>query len=157
MRNITLKCWSGLILIALLTVFGCKGGKNPAGNNFPNFNFESSQSGCREGLGRLAKASGSGSIVLSSFDDTIRVLHANAYYNCCAQIKTKVVKTEYGFDLFEKDEGHDCRCMCYTDITTFIYDISAGTYSIRLFDVSGNLIGQGNVIVRPKKPNGNPG
>lgn len=157
MRNVSLKYWAGLILIALLAICGCKEGKSPTGSITPSFFFESFQSGCKEGLGKLAKASGNGSIILSSFNDTIRVLHANAYYNCCAEIKTVVVETEKGFDLFEKDEGEDCRCMCYLDVTTFIYGVSVGTYYIKVFDISGNLVDCGYVVVRPKEPSGNPG
>ncbi len=157
MQNVSLKYLAVLILVALLALSCCKEGKNPTSSSAPSFFFESFQSGCKEGLGKLAKASGNGSIVLSSFNDTIRVLHANANYNCCAEIKTEVVETEKGFDLFEKDEGYDCRCMCYLDVTTFIYDVSVGTYYIKVFDISGNLVDCGYVVVRPKEPSGNPG
>jgi hypothetical protein len=157
MRNIALKFWIGLILITLVVVFGCKEGKNPAGSGTPGFFFEYFQGSCKEGLVKLAKASGNGSIVLSSFNDTIRVLHTNVNYNCCAEITVGVVETEKGFNLFEKDEGEDCRCMCYIDVTTFIYDVSAGTYYIKVFDISGNLVDYGYVVVRPKDPSGYPG
>ena len=157
MRNVALKYYPGLILIALLALSGCKEGKSPTGSSAPSFLHEFFQSGCKEGLVKLAKASGSRSIILSSFNDTIRVLHTNAYYNCCAKITVEVVEIEKGFDLFEKDEGEECRCMCYLDVTTFIYGVSAGTYYIKVFDISGNLVDHGYVVVRPKEPSGYPG
>ena len=119
----------------------------------PLFSAESFHSGCKEETIRTGKISG-GSIILSSFNDTIRVVHANAHYNCCADVKMEVEKTDYGFDLCEKDEGFNCGCTCDSDITTFIYGLAGGTYLVKVFDLDGNHIDQGYVIVRPKDPTG---
>lgn len=144
-------------LIALLSI--CLGivacGKNYYPTKTPPpFFAESFHSGCKEETGKIGKISTSGTIVLSSFNDTIRVVHASAHYNCCADIKMEVEKTHYGFDLCEKDEGFNCGCTCDSDITAFIYGLAAGTYLVKVFDLDGNHIDQGYVVVRPKDPTG---
>ncbi len=137
-----------LILIALSILFACEREKSPT-SSLLGFYFESSHTGCKESFGKTVQSSGGGSVVISSFNDTIRVLHANAYYNCCSDIKTDVVKTRLGFDVFEIDQGDSCDCMCYLDVTTFICHLSAGTYLIRLLDIRGSLVDRGYVIIRP--------
>lgn len=148
MRKTTTKYKAALILILLCIFSACKEESNPTSSSL-GFFFESSHTGCKEGFGGRVQGSGGGSVVLSSFNDTIRVLHANAYYNCCSDIKTDVVKTRLGFDVFEIDHGDSCDCMCYLDVTTFICHLSAGTYLIRLLDIRGSLVDRGYVIIRP--------
>jgi hypothetical protein len=123
-------------------------------NSLPPFSAESFHSICKEESGKIGKTTGGGSIILSSFNDTVRVIHANARYNCCADIKMEVKKTSYGFDILEKDEGFSCDCICDFDVTCLIYGLSDGSYLIKVFDVEGNFYYQGYVVVRSKKPDG---
>jgi hypothetical protein len=144
-----------LILLSLLILLACKEDQILTSNSDEWF-FESLDSGCKEeGSGKIYKISGSGTVVFSSFNDTIWVLHANAYYNRCAEIETDVKEARYGFDLFQIDVSDTTsRYMCYHDLTVFICNVSAGTYLIKLFDTDGNLVDQGYVVVRPKDPHG---
>lgn len=142
-----------LILILLSILFACEREKSPT-NSSLGFFFESSYTGCKESFGKTVQTSGGGSFVLSSFNDTIRVLHANALYNCCAEIKTDVVKARLGFDVFEVDRGDTCECTCRMDVTTFICRVPVGTYLVRLFDTGGNLVDRGYVIIRPDDSEG---
>jgi hypothetical protein len=145
----------GLVFPVLLLLALAACGKNYYPSKPPPpFSAESFHSGCKEETSRTGKISGNGSIILSSFNDTIRVVHANAHYNCCADVKMEVEKTDYGFDLCEKDEGFNCGCTCDSDITTFIYGLAGGTYLVKVFDLDGNHIDQGYVVVRPKDPTG---
>ncbi len=144
----------GLILLVFLAFVACKKDQKIPTSSSSIFYFESFDSGCTDGFGKIVKTSGTGTVVFSSFNDTIRVLHGNAQYNCCAEIQTEVKKTYYGFDLFQKDVGDACRCMCRHDITVFISNVSAGTYLVKVFDIDGNLIDQGYVVVRPTDPSG---
>jgi hypothetical protein len=146
---------TGLILIVLCLLFACERAKSPT-NSPLGFFFESSYTGCKESFGKTVQTSGGGSVILSSFNDTIRVVHANALYNCCAEIKTDVVKTRLGFDVFEIDEGDTCDCMCRIDVTTFICRVPVGTYLIKIRDTKGNLVDRGYVIVR-RDDSGGPG
>ena len=145
MRKTTTEYKAALILILLCIFSACKEESNPTGSSL-GFFFESSNTGCKDGFGGRIQGS-EGSVVLSSFNDTIRVLHANAYYNCCSDIKTDVVKTRLGYDILEVDHGDSCDCMCYVDITTFICHVPIGTYLIKLLDTSGGLIDRGYVII----------
>jgi len=120
----------------------------------PSFYTSSSNSHCKEGLGKINDSWGNGKLILSAFNDTIRIFHSNAYYNCCSEVKMEVKKTGLGFDVFEKDYGDTCRCMCNIDITAFIYNLNPGTYLIRLFDIWGNIFDQGYVIIREKEQEG---
>jgi hypothetical protein len=144
-----------LIVIVLSVLFACEKEKSPTISSL-GFYSESFNTGCKEGFGGRVLGSGGGSVVLSSFNDTIRVLHANAYYNCCSDIQTNVVKTRLGYDVFEVDHGDTCRCMCHIDITTFICHVPVGTYLIRLLNTGGGLIDRGYVIVR-RDESGGPG
>jgi hypothetical protein len=143
----------GLILLVLLAFAACKEVKDPTSSP-PIFYSESFDSGCKEVFGKMAKVQGGGTLIFSSFNDTIRVLHGNAQYNCCAEIETEVKKTHYGFDLFQKDVGDTCRCVCYHDITVFICNVTPGTYLVKVFDTKGNLINQGYVVVHHTEPHG---
>jgi len=136
----------GLILILFLGLVACGKKSNPTQSN-PTIRFESSHSDCKE-------PSGTERVDISSSTDTIRVAHFNAHYNTCAKIKVDVVKSKYGFDLFEKDEGKSCDGMCYSDVTTIIYDLSAGTYLIRVFDTTGSSVEQGYAIIQPTEDDG---
>lgn len=141
-------------IVVLLLVLSFCGKANYPTKTSPTFLAESIHTGCKDGSERLGRILGGGAIILSSFNDTIRVMHANAHYNCCADIETEVEKTNYGFEVREKDEGFACGCTCDFDVTTFIYGVAAGTYLVRVFDIDGNRLDQGYVIVRPKKPDG---
>jgi hypothetical protein len=144
----------GLILLVFLAFVACKKDQKIPTSSSSIFYFESFDSGCKDGFGKIVKMSGNGTVVFSSFNDTIRVLHANAKYNCCSEIQTEVKKTNYGFDLFQKEVGETCRCMCYHDLTVFICNVSVGTYLVKVFDIKGNLIDQGYVVIRPSESHG---
>ena len=146
----------GLLLFLFLGLVACREKDSPTSPP-STFCFDSFHSGCKDedGFGKITHTAGKGKINVYSFNDTIRVDHLNAYYDICAQIKVDVEKTKYGFDLFEKDEGDTCRSKCYSDVKCFIYNLSAGTYHIKVYDTSGNSIDQGYyVIVRPQEDEG---
>lgn len=145
----------GLILFLFLGLVACREKKYPT-NSYSTFSFNSIHTDCKDDddFGKITQAAGKGKINVYSFNDTIRVDHLNAYYDICAHIKVDVEKTKYGFDLFEKDEGDTCMSKCYSDVKCFIYNLSAGTYLIKVYDTSGNSIDQGYAIVRPNEDEG---
>jgi hypothetical protein len=143
----------GLIFFLAVLLIACGKEKKPT-NSSPPFAFSSFHGRCKNSLGKIAETWGNGKLILCSFNDTIRIVHSNAYCYCCSDIKTEVKKTEQGFDAFEKDFGDSCNCMCYFDITSYIYNLNAGAYLIRLFDVTGNLLDQGFVVIREQEHQG---
>lgn len=139
----------GLILPLFFVLLACGAEKYPTGST-PAFYSESFYSRCKEGFGKIAATAGPGKVMVSSFDGTIKVEHVDAYYNCCASISMEVRQVGSRFDVFEKDEGDSCDCMCYTDVTAFICNLSPGTYLVRVFDIRGNVIAQRDVTVQGK-------
>lgn len=125
--------------------------KNPV-KNPPRLKFESSQSDCKGSFREktVGTIQSGGVIIFSSHDDTILVIHQNAWYNCCSKIKVNLRSTPNGFDLLEYDIGDTCKCMCYFDIATTISNLSSGTYLIRVFDIDTSLVGSGVIEIPPK-------
>jgi len=113
-----------LIPIVLSILFARKQEKNPTGSPL-GYQFESCPTGRKQGFGKAIQSTGNGWIILGSFNDTIRVVHANARYNCLGEIKRNVVETGCEFELFEKDERDTCMCMCYSEVLAFIYNLFA--------------------------------
>lgn len=137
----------GPISLLFLLLSACGRERSPI-NSRPTFYFESFHGGCKEGFGKILAGAGDGKVIISSLEQIIEIEHLDAYYNCCADIKMEVKETGSRFDVFEKDEGDSCDCMCNTDITGFICSLSCGTYLVRLFDIKGNLIGQREVTIQ---------
>jgi hypothetical protein len=140
-------------LILVLVWISCGKEEKPTKNN-ASFLISSLDNHCEEGLGKINASGGNGKLNLSAFHDTIRVLHSNAYYNCCSDVKMEAKKTELGFDVYERDYGDTCRCMCYFNIIAYIYNLKAGTYIVRLFDIEGNVLDQGWVTIREEEQEG---
>jgi hypothetical protein len=140
-------------LLLFLVWISCGKEEKPTKSN-TSFLVSSLNSYCKEGLGKINYSWGSGKLILSAFNDTIRVFHSNAYYNCCFEVTMEVKKTGLGFDVFEKDYGDTCRCVCNFDIIAYIYNLSAGTYLVRLFDIWGNIFDQGYVVIKEREQEG---
>ncbi len=88
------------------------------------------------------------SIIITVSGNDIVVLHKDAFYNCCFEISAEVVQDDNVFDLYESESGDPCYCMCYFDITTTIYDLDPGTYTINVYNAEGEYVGGGTVTVQ---------
>ena len=84
-------------------------------------------------------------ITVSGHD--ITVLHADAHYNCCFNITTEVVQADFVIDLYEHTSGMECDCLCYFDLSTTIYDLEAGTYTVNVYDADGEYVGGGTATI----------
>jgi hypothetical protein len=157
MRSIVVaRCTAVLVLLFLLILVACKKDQIMNSSFDDQWFFESFDSGCKEeGAGKINKLAGSGTVVFSSFNDTIWVCHYNAYYSRLAHIETDVKQARYGFDLFQTDVSDTTSIYkCYHDLTVFICNVSAGTYLLKVLDTDSNLVDQGYVVVRPRDPHG---
>jgi hypothetical protein len=148
-----MKCKLIPFFILFLVWISCGKEEKPTKSN-ASFLVSSIDSHCKEGLGKINSSWGNGKLILSAFNDTIRILHSNAYYNCCSDVKMEVRKTDLGFDAYEKDCGDTCRCMCNFDIVAYIYNLKAGTYLVRLYDIWGSVFDQGYVVIREREQEG---
>jgi hypothetical protein len=142
-----------LLVLLFFVLISCGQEEKPTKSD-SSFLVSSLDSHCKEGVGKVNASWGNGKLILSAFNDTIRVLHSNAYYNCCSDVRMEVKKTGLGFDVYEKDYGDTCRCMCNFDLITFVYNLNAGTYLMRLFDIWGNISDQGYVVIKEKEQGG---
>lgn len=87
------------------------------------------------------------SIILTVSGNDIIILHKDAFYNCCYAISVEVVQQGNVFNLYEHESGDPCFCMCYFDITTTIYDLNSGTYTINVYNAEGHYVGGGTVTI----------
>ena len=87
------------------------------------------------------------SIIITVSGNDIIVLHKDAFYNCCFEISVEVVQDGNVFNLYEHESGDPCYCMCYFDITTTIYDLEPGSYTINVYNAEGEWVGGGTVTI----------
>ena len=91
------------------------------------------------------------SIIITVSGHNVSVVHADAFYNCCFEITTTVVQVDDVIDIYEHTSGTPCYCMCYFDVSTTIYGLDAGTYTIKVYDADGEYIGGGIATVEGGK------
>lgn len=133
------------IFLCLLFLYLCQvEGRNigPAPSGIPA--YKALQSGCHD----TPTYPEPDSIIITVSGNDIVVLHKDAYYNCCFEISVEVVQNGNVFNLYEHESGNPCWCMCYFDITTTIYDLEPGTYTINVYNAEGQYVGGGTVILR---------
>jgi len=99
--------------------------------------YSSSQSGCYDN----PTYPDPDSIIIYVTGNDITVLHKDAFYNCCYEISVEIVQDGNVFNLYEHESGEPCYCMCYFDITTTIYDLELGTYTINVYNAEGEYVG----------------
>jgi hypothetical protein len=88
------------------------------------------------------------SIIITVSGNDIIVVHKDAFYNCCFEISVEVVEDGNVFNLYEQTSGDPCYCMCYFDVTTTIYDLEPGTYTINVYNADGEYVGGGTVTIQ---------
>jgi hypothetical protein len=88
------------------------------------------------------------SVIITVSGNDIIVLHKDAFYNCCFEISVEVFQDGNVFNLYEHESGDPCYCMCYFDITTTIYDVEPGVYTINVYNAEGEYVGGGTVTVQ---------
>jgi hypothetical protein len=106
--------------------------------------YGSSQSGCHD---NPTYPDPDSVIIIVSGNDII-VLHMDAFYNCCYEITVEIVQEGNVFNLYEQESGEPCYCLCYFDITTTIYDLEPGTYTINVYNAEGEYVGGGTVTIQ---------
>ena len=86
-------------------------------------------------------------IIIDVSGHNVTVVHADAFYNCCFEITTTVVQVGEVIDIYEHTSGLPCYCLCYFDVSTNIYGLDAGTYTISVYDADGEYVGGGSATV----------
>jgi hypothetical protein len=133
------------IFLSLLFLYLCQvEGRNigPAPSGIPT--LRTLQSGCHD----APTYPEPDSVIITASGNDIVVLHKDAFYNCCFEISVEVVQNGNVFNLYEHESGNPCWCMCYFDITTTIYDLEPGTYTINVYNAEGQYVGGGTVTIQ---------
>jgi hypothetical protein len=90
-------------------------------------------------------------IIITVSGHNVTVVHADAFYNCCFEFTTTVVQVGEVIDIYEHTSGIPCYCLCYFDVSTTIYGLDAGTYTISVYDADGEYVGGGTATVEDGK------
>ena len=90
-------------------------------------------------------------IIVTVSGHNVTVVHADAFYNCCFEITTTVVQVGDVIDIYEHTSGLPCYCLCYFNVSTTIYGLDAGTYTISVFDADGEYVSGGSATVEDGK------
>jgi len=69
------------------------------------------------------------------------VHHNHATYQCCLEYKVDWYQADNVLTGFEADTGDLCDCYCPFHLTSMIYDLPAGEYSIILIGIEGDTVG----------------
>jgi hypothetical protein len=107
--------------------------------------FTSQQSECKSE--NRQKSFSPDSIIIQITGNDLKITHQDAYYNCCFTIKPEVLIESSDIKVYEKETGEPCKCMCYFDLVTNIYDLPSGTYTISVYNSQGNYVGGGEAII----------
>ena len=91
------------------------------------------------------------SIAAVSYEDTLRVSHFDAFYNCCFQIDVAFEQNGPVLNFIEHPSGESCRCMCYFKITSTVVGLAPGTYIVRVWNEDLSvLFGEVEVTIHPE-------
>lgn len=74
--------------------------------------------------------------------DTLVIIHQDAYYQCCLEVRMVVHESNYTLDIVEYDVGQPCDCMCTFDLTTHIVGLRPGTYTVQVWSEFGQFHGK---------------
>ena len=89
----------------------------------------------------------SGYLVLEVHGNDLHILHNEAYYQCCLGYVV-----EYEIDAFdilaaETDTADLCRCDCFFDLCSILYDLESGMYSVTLIGIESDTVGVDSAMV----------
>jgi hypothetical protein len=90
-----------------------------------------------------------GKIKTTVVNGTLTITHEDAVYNCAARVM--LVATVGGTSIVVRETitnpGVSANCICPFDLTAAISGLAPGTYSLKVYDADGNLVGSATVAV----------
>ncbi len=79
----------------------------------------------------------------------LTIAHESARYNCASKVIMQA--TLQGNDIIVKEvitnPGEAAFCICDFDLSVGLRGLGAGTYTVKLFDADGNLLGTTSVTI----------
>ena len=111
----------------------------------------SSQSPCLDSS-RLAKTtvvSSTGGVRFAAGHDTLFVYHDSAWYNCCSKIRYDVEVQDSVVNFIEVDAATSlCHFMCHFNLGSYLWGLSRGTYTARLWTARrDSLLGEAVIFI----------
>jgi hypothetical protein len=107
----------------------------------PSLQVSSLQSACKGSP--LGFSSTGGQLQAKAQGGSLVVLHDDATYNCASLLKLEA--TVSGSDIIVKEvitnPGLVANCICTYDLSVEIKGLSAGTYTVKVLDADGQLVG----------------
>jgi len=94
----------------------------------------------------LAKTAGT--LRLEVDGDDLLVFHDGAYYQCCLEYEVEfLVGVDNVITGFEFDVGELCDCYCPFDLSSTVFDLPAGEYTVVLIGIEGDTVGIETAII----------
>ncbi len=94
------------------------------------------------GLMRSSSATAdSGNLVLEVSGNDLHIQHVNAYYQCCLVYAVDYEIQGYDITALEMDNGDRCRCDCFFNLESILYELNPGMYTVTLIGVNGGTVG----------------
>jgi hypothetical protein len=95
----------------------------------------------------MSAAQDSGYMVLEAIGDDLHIHHIGAYYNCCLDYAVNYEINGSNITARKFDHGEPCDCLCDFNLETILYDLTAGTYTVTLIGIHGDIIGVDTVSI----------
>lgn len=132
------------VLIAGAALIMTCGQSDPAHNQSGEYSHLDLRGDC---LGDDIAVQDSGYLETAIFGNDLHIYHRHAYYNCCLDYKVNYSVQDNIIEAVEFDTGQPCRCDCYFDLASTLYDLQSGGYIVRLIGLSGALVGADTIFV----------
>lgn len=138
-----------LPLIALLAIWAANCSKDDKSSN-PNDSNGIAHLDLRgDCMGHISAAeTDSGYMVLEVDGNDLHIHHMDAYYNCCFDYMVDYRIENFNITASEADIGDmHCLCDCYFNLSSILYDLDGGCYSVTLIGIYGDTVGVDTVSI----------
>ena len=135
-----------LMALALMAAVGCNGQRDINDSGTIPTEHQEIRGDC---LSMMAVMIDSGYLELDVVDDDLYIYHRNAYYSCCLDYRVDYEIDGLNILATESDLAEPCRCDCFFNLQSTLYDLTYGNYTVCLVGISGDTIGIDSIFVNP--------
>lgn len=140
---------TGTVALCLVVILGL----GACGADSQETDVTSQQSACKLSAAPAADP-GSGTISASAQGDVVFVTHVDAHYNCASKLVLdgSVSGDEILVQEVITNPDEKARCTCYMDLSAQIKGVADGSYTVKVHDTEGKLVGTAPVQVGSVAP-----
>lgn len=73
--------------------------------------------------------------------------HIGAKYQCCLGYLVEFEVDGFNITATESDTGYECDCICEFNLSSVLYDLEAGEYTVALIGIYGQEVGTETVVI----------